>query len=55
MVAGLVDDIGLVEEIDQELGSHKQERLNSGEAAKATQSRWTAILDGLGFVYNEPQ
>src|SRR4051812_37797356 len=44
IVAGIVDEIGLVEEIDQLLGTHSQEHVSPGEAVKAM------ILNGLGFV-----
>jgi transposase len=44
IVAGIVDDIGLVEEIDRELGTHEQEVLSPGVVVKAM------ILNGLGFV-----
>jgi hypothetical protein len=41
IVAGIVDDIGLVEEIDRELGTHEQEVLSPGVVVKAIQSSWT--------------
>lgn len=44
IVAGIVDDIGLVEELDRELGTHEQEVVSPGVAVKAM------ILNGLGFV-----
>src|SRR3954470_17805307 len=44
IVAGIVDEIGLVEEIDQLLGTHSQEHVSPGEAVKAM------ILNGLGFL-----
>lgn len=44
IVAGIVDEIGLVEEIDRLLGVHPQERVSCGQAVKAM------ILNGLGFV-----
>jgi transposase len=44
IVAGIVDEIGLVEEIDELLGTHSQEHISSGQALKAM------ILNGLGFV-----
>jgi transposase len=45
IVAGLIDEIGLVEEIDRLLGgTHNQEHLSSGQLVKAM------ILNGLGFV-----
>lgn len=44
IVAGIIDEIGLVEEIDQLLGSHEQEVLSSGTTVKAM------ILNALGFV-----
>lgn len=44
IVAGIIDDIGLVEILNSELGSHPQEIVSSGVAVKAM------ILNGLGFV-----
>lgn len=44
IVAGIVDDMGLVEKIDCLLGTHPQERLSCGQAVKAM------ILNGLGFL-----
>ncbi len=44
IVAGVMDEIGLVEQIDRLLGTHEQERLSSGQLVKAM------ILNGLGFV-----
>jgi transposase len=44
IVAGIVDEIGLVEEIDQKLGTHPQEHVSLGQAVKAM------ILNGLGFL-----
>ena len=44
IVAGIVDEIGLVEEIDRELGTHPQEHVSPGRAVKAM------ILTGLGFL-----
>jgi transposase len=44
IVAGIIDEIGLVEEIDRKLGTHPQERVSPGRATKAM------ILNGLGFL-----
>jgi transposase len=44
IVAGIVDEIGLVEEIDQNLGTHPQEHVSPGQVVKAM------ILNGLGFL-----
>ena len=44
IVAGIIDDIGLVEEINRLVGTHKLERISSGQMVKAM------ILNGLGFV-----
>jgi transposase len=44
IVAGIIDEIGLVEQIDHLLGTHSQEHVSSGQALKAM------ILNGLGFV-----
>jgi transposase len=44
IVAGIVDEIGLVEKIDHLLGTHSQEHVSPGQAVKAM------ILNGLGFV-----
>jgi transposase len=44
IVAGIVDEIGLVEAIDRQLGTHEQEHISPGQLVKAM------ILNGLGFV-----
>ncbi len=44
IVGGIIDDIGLVEIINEELGTHVQENITSGQVVKAM------ILNGLGFV-----
>jgi transposase len=44
IVAGIVDEIGLAEEIEKLLGTHSQEHVSPGQAVKAM------ILNGLGFV-----
>jgi transposase len=44
IVAGIIDDAGVVEEIDRRLDVHPQERLSCGQAVKAM------ILNGLGFL-----
>lgn len=44
LVAGMIDEIGLVEQINQLLGQHPQEQISAGHAVKAM------ILNGLGFV-----
>jgi transposase len=44
IVAGIVDDIGLLETIDRLLGTHPQEHLSCGQAVKAM------IINGLGFL-----
>ena len=44
LVAGIIDQMGLVEQINQLLGTHPQERISAGQVVKAM------ILNGLGFV-----
>jgi transposase len=44
IIAGLVDEIGLVEQIDQFLGRHPKEVVSAGQVVKAM------ILNGLGIV-----
>lgn len=44
IVAGVVDQIGLVECIDAQLGRYEGEYISAGQAVKAM------ILNGLGFV-----
>ena len=44
IVAGIIDELELVDIINQELGIDEQEIVNSGEIVKAI------ILNGLGFV-----
>ncbi len=44
LVAGVIDEIGLVGQINELLGQHPQEKVSAGHAVKAM------ILNGLGFV-----
>ncbi len=44
IIAGIIDELKLVNIINQELGIEEQEIVNSGEIVKAI------ILNGLGFV-----
>ena len=44
IVAGIVDQIGLVEEIDRQIKPHPQQIISTGKVVKAM------ILNGLGFV-----
>jgi len=44
IVAGIIDEIGLVDKINKILGQHPQEKVSAGQAVKAM------ILNGLGFV-----
>lgn len=44
IVAGIIDQIGLVEIVNQELGNHPQEKASAGIVLKAM------IMNGLGFV-----
>jgi transposase len=44
IVAGIVDEIGIIERINDVLGTDTRERVNAGEVVKAI------ILNGLGFV-----
>ncbi|UFP92717.1 IS1634 family transposase [Gloeobacter morelensis] len=44
IVAGIIDSIGLVEEVNQLLGTHPQEHVSCGQVLKGL------ILNGLGFV-----
>jgi transposase len=44
LVAGVVDELGLVELTNQQLGQHKLEHISAGQVVKAL------ILNGLGFV-----
>ena len=44
IVAGIIDEIGLVEEVDHKLGTHSQQCISSGQVLKAM------IVNGLGFV-----
>ena len=44
IVAGIVDQIGLVEEIDRLIKPHPQQIISTGQVVKAV------ILNGLGFV-----
>jgi transposase len=44
IIAGIVDDIGIVEIIDRELGKHPHEKVSAGQAVKAM------ILNCMGFL-----
>jgi transposase len=44
IVAGIIDEIGLVDKVNQLLGTDSREKINAGEVVKAI------ILNGLGFV-----
>jgi transposase len=44
IIAAIIDDIGIVEIIDRELGSHPQEKVSAGQAVKAM------ILNFMGFL-----
>lgn len=44
IVAGIIDEAGLVAEIDRRIGTHPQEHVSSGQAVKAM------ILNALGFL-----
>ncbi|MBD2364173.1 DUF4277 domain-containing protein [Anabaena minutissima FACHB-250] len=44
IVVGIIDDIGIVEKINELLGTDTREKVNAGEVVKAI------ILNGLGFV-----
>lgn len=44
IVAGICDEMGLVEQIDKLLGTHPQEIISPGQVVKAM------MLNGLGFV-----
>lgn len=43
-IAGIIDQIGLVEIINSEIGENSQEKISAGIVVKAM------ILNGLGFV-----
>lgn len=44
IVAGICDEMNLVEQINRQLGTHSQEIISAGQVVKAM------ILNGLGFV-----
>lgn len=44
IVAGIIDQIGLVDEIDRQIKPHPQQIISTGQVVKAM------ILNGLGFV-----
>lgn len=44
IIAGIIDEMGLVEEIDRQLGTPQQQQVSAGQVIKAM------ILNGLGFV-----
>jgi transposase len=44
IVAGIIDEIGIVETVNELLGEHPQEQVSLGQVLKAM------ILNALGFV-----
>ena len=44
IVAGIIDEMSLVEQINQLLGTHPQEIISAGQVVKAM------IINGLGFI-----
>ncbi len=44
IVAGLIDEIGIVDKINELLGTEPREKVNAGVVVKAI------IINGLGFV-----
>ena len=46
LVAGVIDEIGIVEKINELLGEHKSEKISAGQVVKGM------ILNGLGLVYH---
>jgi len=44
IIAGIIDQIGLVEIVNEEIGENSQEKISAGIVVKAM------ILNGLGFV-----
>ena len=44
IIAGIIDDIGIVEIIDKELGTHPQEKVSAGQVVKAM------IINCMGFL-----
>lgn len=44
IIAGIIDDIGILEIIDRELGNHPQEKVSGGQVVKAM------ILNCMGFL-----
>ncbi len=44
IIAGIIDEIGLVEEIDKIIASHGNQKVTTGQAVKAM------IINGLGMI-----
>ncbi|MEO1622369.1 MAG: DUF4277 domain-containing protein, partial [Cyanobacteria bacterium J06632_3] len=44
LVAGIVDELGLVELTNEQLGEHKLEHVSAGQVVKAL------VLNALGFI-----
>ena len=44
IIAGIIDEIGIVEIIDKELGNHPQEKISAGQVVKAM------IINCMGFL-----
>ncbi|NEO30119.1 MAG: DUF4277 domain-containing protein [Symploca sp. SIO3C6] len=45
LIAGIIDEIGIVEIINSQIGIDPREKVSAGVAVKAI------LLNGLGFVY----
>lgn len=48
IIAGIIDEIGIVEIIDQEIGTHAQEKVSAGLVVKAM------IINGSRFKPGNP-
>ena len=44
IIAGIIDEIGIVEKVNKLIGTDSKEKINCGEVVKAI------ILNGLGFI-----
>lgn len=41
IVAGIIDEIGLVEEVDHKLGTHSQQYISSGQVLEGHDPQWS--------------
>ncbi|WP_103669872.1 DUF4277 domain-containing protein [Pseudanabaena sp. BC1403] len=53
IIAGIVDNIGILEIIDRELGSHPQEKVSAGQVVKAMILNWMRFLTAPLYLFSD--